>query len=178
MKIWSCLLATVVWVGSPAAADTADEALLEDTHVAHIGIVVADLEKAVAHWTKVLGLAESPSIMVGTGHPDNPTRYHGQPTAGQVRLAFFNLENIQIELLSPHGEGTTEWSEFLRENGTGVHHIAFFVKGLGEVYVDRLQERGIGIAQQGGWDGGEYLYTDTRPELGVAIELLEDYNRK
>lgn len=146
--------------------------------MAHIGIVVADLEKAVARWTKVLGLVESPQIMVGTGHPDNPTRYHGKPTNGQVRLAFFNLKNIQIELLSPHGEGITEWSEFLAAHGTAVHHIAFFVKGLGEVYVDRLQERGIGIAQQGGWDGGEYLYTDTRPELGVAIELLEDYNRK
>ena len=146
--------------------------------MAHIGIVVSDLEKAVAHWTEVLGLAESPQIMVGTGHPEKPTLYHGEPTNGQVRLAFFNLENIQIELLSPHGEGENEWSVFLREHGNGVHHIAFFVKGLGEIYVDRLKERGIGIAQQGGWDGGEYLYTNTRGDLGVALELLEDFNRK
>lgn len=169
----------LLWVSAGLAkAGEASEPLVDHSQVAHIGIVVADLEAAVTHWTAMLGLDEAPPIMLGTGHPEKPTLFHGQPTNGQVRLAFFNLENIQIELLSPHGEGENEWSVFLREHGNGVHHIAFFVKGLGEVYLDRLQERGIDIAQQGGWDGGEYLYTDTRKSLGVALELLEDYNRE
>lgn len=178
MKVLLLLLVMGGGVLVAGAESTAPAPLVDQNHVAHIGIVVADMEAAVDQWTRVLGLAEAPPILLGTGHPEKPTLYHGRPTNGQVRLAFFNLENIQIELLSPHGEGETEWSEFLREQGTGVHHIAFFVEGLGEVYVDRLRERGIGIAQQGGWDGGEYLYTNTRGELGVALELLESYARE
>lgn len=152
--------------------------LLDRPRALHVGIVVADLEKAVDHWTRLLGLAEAPNIIVGKGHEDNPTHYRGEPSDVEVRLAFFNLENIQIELLSPLGNEANHWSEFLAHHGPGVHHLAFEVKGIGEVYVDRLRDRGISIVQQGGWDGGEYLYTDTHAELGVTLELLENYARE
>lgn len=161
----------------PSVAQDEPAALLEHPHALHVGIVVEDLEAAITHWTALLGLDDAPEIIIGAGHVDNPTQYRGEPTDVRVRLAFFNLENIQIELLSPLGDEPNHWSEFLAKHGSGVHHLAFEVKGLGEVYLDRLAERGIELAQQGGWDGGEYTYADTQATLGVTLELLERYDQ-
>lgn len=163
---------------TPAASPPTPPALLATSQVLHIGIVVEDMEAAVQHWTELLGLAEPSAIIVSTGHHANPTHYRGEPVDAQVQLVFFQLENIMIELLCPLGESENEWSTFLAQHGPGVHHLAFPVQGIGEVYVPRLHERGVGISQQGGWDGGEYLYTDTHAQLGVTLELLENYARE
>lgn len=159
------------------ADDRAAEPLLENNQAVHVGIVVEDLEAAVAEWSLVLGIEEAPGIILGEEHTDNPTHYRGEPSAAKVRLAFFNLDNIQIELFSPLGDEPNHWSEFLDQHGDGVHHLAFKVQGIGEVYLDRLAERGISLVQKGGWDGGEYVYLDTAESLGVTLKLLEQYER-
>lgn len=166
-------------MGLSARADKRDSgSLLENHQAVHVGIVVEDLEAAVVAWSELLGIEKPPGIMVGEGHGDNPTHYRGEPSSAKVRLAFFNLENIQIELLSPLGEEPNHWSEFLAKHGDGVHHLAFRVQGIGEVYLDQLAARGISLAQKGGWDGGEYVYLDTADSLGVTLELLESYEQK
>jgi methylmalonyl-CoA epimerase len=173
------IICFVLVVGLNVHADERNSgSLLENHQAVHVGIVVADLEAAIDAWSKLLGIETPPGIVVGEGHGDNPTHYRGNPSEAKVRLAFFNLENIQIELLSPLGEEPNHWAEFLAKHGDGVHHLAFRVQGIGEVYLDELADRGISLAQKGGWDGGEYIYLDTVDSLGVTLELLERYEQK
>jgi len=149
--------------------------LIPNTNMLHIGIVVKDIDKALDHWSKFLGLKEKPNISIATGHPDNPTQYRGHPSNAQAKLAFMDLENLRVELIEPIGDEPSNWKEFLDTKGEGVHHIAFEVKGLGEQYVGLFDENGYAMAQHGGWDGGEYGYMDGSKNLGVVVELLEFY---
>ena len=144
----------------------------------HIGIVVRDIEKARAHWVKFLGLDKAPDILIATGDPKNPTEYRGHPSVAQAKLVFLTLDNLQIELMEPIGDTPSHWREFLDRKGEGVHHIAFAVKGMGEAYLKKYAEAGFPTAQHGGWATGEYGYMDTAADLGVTVELIEDYNRK
>ncbi|MCF3648338.1 VOC family protein [Synoicihabitans lomoniglobus] len=181
MKLLTFFCSLMVVTGAFAAEETARssdlpaDALVPQRNMLHIGIVVKDMDATLAHWTKFLGLAEKPATIVATGHHANPTVFRGKPSAAKVRLAFIQLENIQVELLSPLDDEPNHWQEFLDTKGEGVHHMAFAVKGLGEAYVDAYDAAGLPIIMSGGWDGGEYGYADTHDALGATVELLERY---
>ena len=78
-----------------------------------------------------------------------------------------------LELIEPIG-GPSTWQEFLDEKGEGVHHIAFMVQGTDDV-VTFLEGKGIPVVQQGVYTGGMYTYVDSKPALGIILELLEDF---
>ena len=157
---------------------TPEKGLLPNTKMAHIGIVVPDIDHALEKWMEVLGLEHRPEIMDAVGHKDNPTHFRGILSDAKAKLAFISLENIQVELIEPYGEEASHWKEILAKNGTVVHHAAFHVQGLGETYVDLFKQKGYSEAQKGGWDGGEYSYMDTQNDLGLFIELLEQYPKE
>lgn len=151
------------------------ESLIASKTMTQVGIVVDDIDAAAAHWAGFLGLAEKPEIRMASSSERVPTEYRGKPSDASAKLAFIRLENITIELIEPVGEQST-WSEFLHSNGVGVHHIAFSVKGMD----DRIRDFGnndIPMVQRGGWATGEYAYMDGSENLGLIIELLENYNR-
>ena len=158
-------------------SDFPEQGMIPNPNMLHIGIVVRDIEAAMAHWTRFLGLDERPNTILTENNKDNPTVHRGHPSNFKARLAFFTLENLQVELIEPLGDDPSHWREFLETKGEGVHHIAFSVKGLGEQYFENYEANGMGVIQRGGWDGGEYGYMDTIEALGVTVELLEFYNR-
>ena len=98
-------------------------------------------------------------------------RYHGQTTPARAKLAFFDMGQINIELIEPI-EGPSTWREFLDAKGEGVHHIAFRIKDTDRI-VAELATRDMPVAQQGEYTGGRYTYIDSAPALGVVLELLE-----
>ncbi len=83
------------------------------------------------------------------------------------------MGQVQIELIEPDGQPST-WQEVLDEKGEGVHHIAFHIKGTDNV-VAYLEGKGAELVQQGKYTGGMYSYVDTTPQLGVILELLENF---
>jgi hypothetical protein len=42
--------------------------------------------------------------------------FRGSPSQGRAKLAFFNLNNIVLEIIEPIG-GLSTWSEFLEKHG-------------------------------------------------------------
>ncbi len=143
------------------------------THiVCQIGLVVRDIEKSAAAYCDILGLPE-PNIIVTDGYDKAKTTYRGQPTAATAKLAFFDMGQVQLELIEPDGKPST-WQEVLDEKGEGVHHIAFFVKGTDKV-VAYLESKGAELVQQGHYTGGMYSYVDATPQLHVVLELLENF---
>jgi catechol 2,3-dioxygenase-like lactoylglutathione lyase family enzyme len=142
------------------------------TTVTQIGLVVNDMQGAIDAYCSILGLPR-PEIMLTDEYSQAKTMYRGKPSYAQARLAFFNLGQVQIELIEPVGEPST-WKEGLDANGYSVHHIAFQVKNTPEV-VKHLAEHGIPEVQHGYYTGGMYTYLDSQAKLGVMLELLENF---
>lgn len=148
-------------------------AALPTQNMAQVGIIVPDIEKAKVAYAQLFDM-EVPNTIRAENPESNPTTYNDQLTEGSCYLAFFNLENIQLELIQPIGTDST-WAEFLDSTGGkgGIHHIAFWVKGM-DGQVKKLQMLGMKEVQHGGWTGGQYSYLEGAEGMGVILELLED----
>jgi methylmalonyl-CoA/ethylmalonyl-CoA epimerase len=140
--------------------------------VCQVGLVVRDIERAIEAYSRVFGMP-APEIIVTDGQEIAHTRYRGEPTDARAKLAFFDMGQVTLELIEPLG-GPSTWQEFLDERGEGVHHVAFFVKDTDQA-VAFLEQNDITVVQQGDYDGGRYTYADSVSELGVILELLENF---
>jgi methylmalonyl-CoA/ethylmalonyl-CoA epimerase len=116
---------------------------------------------------------EKPQVIITAGESEAHTRYRGEPSQAQAKLAFFNLGQVSLELIEPIG-GPSTWKDFLDQKGEGVHHIAFQVKGTQQV-VEFLESHAIEEVQRGDYTGGMYTYMDGSAQLGVILELLENF---
>ncbi|GBC94646.1 hypothetical protein HRbin16_00430 [bacterium HR16] len=143
---------------------------LGSTTVAQIAIVVRNIEQACQRWSQILGQPVPKVIITQPGNEVNMT-YRGQPSNAQAKLAFFNLGQVQLELIEPIGEPST-WKEALDKNGESVHHIAFWTEDM-QASAQFLKEHGIPLIQRGDMGEGQYAYFDAQQQLGVQIELLE-----
>ncbi|MFN8375656.1 MAG: VOC family protein [Anaerolineae bacterium] len=141
--------------------------------VTQVGIMVKDIERSVELYSEIFGVAKPP-IIITDGYDKSHATYEGQPTKATAKLAFFNMGQVQIELIEPIGEDST-WKEHLDRRGESVHHLAFAVPDTAKA-VEYLNEKGMDVQQQGDFTGGMYTYIKSTPQLGVAIELLQFFN--
>ena len=145
--------------------------------VVQVAVVVRDIEASSKLWAELLGM---PVPEISTTRPGHEVKeiYRGQPSEGQVKLTFFNLGQVVIELLQPISEGTS-WKEFLDKKGEGVQHLGFQVEDPDKTS-KALEKAGYPIIHQGRYDGddGTYIYHETLDALGVVIELLHSDTKK
>jgi catechol 2,3-dioxygenase-like lactoylglutathione lyase family enzyme len=145
--------------------------------VVQVAIVVRDIEASSKLWAELLGM---PVPEISTTRPGHEVKeiYRGQPSEGQVKLTFFNLGQVVIELLQPISEGTS-WKEFLDKKGEGVQHLGFQVEDPDKTS-KALEKAGYPIIHQGRYDtdDGTYIYHETLDALGVVIELLHSDAKK
>ncbi len=141
------------------------------TTLAQVAIVVRDIEASSRAYADLLGLPVPEVIVTSPGLEVNET-YCGKPTDARAKLAFFQLGQVQLELIEPMG-GDSTWQQALDEKGEGFHHIAFWVEGM-QKSVDFLKSRDISMVQRGDMNGGQYAYFDAVQQLGVTLELLEE----
>jgi len=127
--------------------------------VDQIGIVVRDIDKVIASWSKLFGLG--PWTFRDLGFKDA----EGRPL--KARLAFTSLGPVQLELIQPV-EGRIFHSEFLDKHGEGLHHLGFFVDDF-EGEVNNLLAQGAKVLSSG---PGRYAYFDTGGPGGVIYELI------
>ncbi len=143
----------------------------QDDSVLQVGIIVQDIESKAQAWADMLGI-EKPDVIITDPVSEAYTRYLGKSTEAQAKLAFINLENIQIELIEPMG-GPSTWRSFLKTKGEGVHHIAFKSRDIG-ADVEKLDNLNMPVEQSGDYTGGCYRYIDSHKSLSVILELLAD----
>lgn len=146
--------------------------LLGTNTVTQIAFVTRDIEAAAAKWAAVLGVEPSGTIVTGP-LPETHASYLGEPMDARAKLCFLNAGQVQIELIEPDGKPST-WQKHLEEHGEGVHHIAFGVKDMPSV-VSQLADAGYPEIQRGDYEGGCYSYIDAVKELGIQLELLENF---
>ncbi|MEP7356685.1 MAG: VOC family protein [Anaerolineales bacterium] len=144
---------------------------LGSSTVTPIGLVVANIEEAVAAWSSLLGVTP-PKIIITDTVDLAHTEYQQQPTPARARLAFFPLGQVTLELIEPVGEPST-WNDQLAAAGPSLHHIAFQIKGMAE-RIAVLGEQGLPLVQRGDYSGGRYAYLDGQKKFGAVVELLEN----
>lgn len=106
--------------------------------VHHVGIVVKDVDKAAEYYSSVFGLGLFRTDVYEMDETTGFT-YRGQPARARVKAAFSQRGPIAIELVEVL-EGETPHTEFLRQKGEGVQHIAFTVEDLDETLAELAKE--------------------------------------
>lgn len=120
----------------------------------HIGIAVRSLDEGASVYTVLLSAA------------DGEVRFEENQSEG-VRIAFIQLPNCRIELLSPTRDDSAI-AKFLDARGEGVHHLCFEATGDIDEERERLREKAFRIV---GGDRGEYFFVHPKDCKGSLIEF-------
>lgn len=84
-------------------------------HVGHIGIVVEDIDRAVAQFSALFGI--------------EPSERRDMPEVG-IRIAMIETANVTLELIQHTGEGGR--AKEIVGDRIGINHISLNVADLGE----------------------------------------------
>ncbi len=134
-----------------------------------VGIVVKDMDATVALMEKAFGW----KVYSWAETPKGTKFYRGEEEDFKVKMAFYRMNGVEIELLEPM-EGRSVWQDYLDEHGPGIHHILFDVNDF-EKAKECLESQGIKMAQTGPsarYDGCRWAYFDATETLGYYIEIF------
>ena len=146
--------------------------ILRGYTVNQIGFVVMDINAAAQKFEMLTGMKIAATS--DTRNQDVSTwKYRNKQISGGMRNLAFRFNNIELEFIQPE-EGDNVWSDYLKEHGEGIHHIAFNVKNIPSI-AEKLCQKGYALIQCGDFNGGRYAYFDTVDAIGTTIELLEFY---
>ena len=143
--------------------------------VHQVGIVVDDLERAIARHSLLLGIDPSEWRRQTFG-PESVERMtlRGAEAAYSMRVAFVG-DRPEVELIEPL-DGPSIYHEWLQASGEGLHHLAFVVASL-DAAVTALEAAGYPLLESGhGFapDGrGGFAYFETTGALGYVLEAVE-----
>ena len=142
-------------------------------HLIHIGVVVRDMEQAVARLT-ALGIGPFQTRVLP---PENRETFRGKPfvPAEHVTIRITRIGNVELELIQPTA-GESPHREFLDARGEGIQHLGFLVDDL-PAEIGRLTGAGSSVMLTSEFPGGGGVaYLD----LGVAdlvVELVQPGQR-
>jgi methylmalonyl-CoA/ethylmalonyl-CoA epimerase len=130
--------------------------------LSHIGIAVPDLEAAMRLFRERFGCTV-------TGPVDAP--------AQKVRIAYVELGNARIELLSPTAADSRVAKFLERHPAGGLHHLALGVADA-EAAADAARAAGVRILGSGepvaGHHGRPMFFLDPKAVLGALTEIEQE----
>lgn len=153
---------------------------MDTSIVWQIGIVVKDVEETTKKIKEIFGFDQTAKVGMngGAAYAEANVSYYGQPVDGSFRGAFYDFGSVEIEFMSPAGEGSSVWQDWLEQHGNSIHHIAWKVADTDKTK-EYLESKGIKLMQRGNWPAGTYAYYDALDSIGMIIETLEfDEERK
>lgn len=143
-----------------------------------IGMVTDDLEKTLGYFQEILGIG--PFTVVDfppEGVEDVRMHYYGKQEPFTAKFCFFNLGNIEFEVIQPIS-GKTIWHDWLEKHGgPGLQHIKFLLPEHDPVR-EYMASKGIQISQSGSSVGKNFgkvwEYFDLDDKLGFSIETMNE----
>lgn len=142
-----------------------------------VGILVRDLDQAVAHY-QALGIDPWEIWDMRNDQPPfEDLRFDGEeiPEKGVVlRTAMAHCYGLELELIQPVAD--TKYKRWLDTHGPGIHHMSFDLKDRYEEVLSRCRTetgkepwvRGTGIGGQ-----LDFSYLDLREEMGLIVECYK-----
>lgn len=127
--------------------------------IAHIGIAVENLERAIPFYTEQLGLE-----LKGVEEVESE----------QVKVAFLQIGESMLELLEPLSPSSPIQS-FLEKKGEGIHHIALEVSDIDQ-RLEKLKNDGIRLINKKAKEGAnnsKIAFLHPKSTYGVLYELCE-----
>lgn len=123
----------------------------------HVGIVVADLEVAMAAFERLVGV---------------PARDRWESEIG-VRVAFFEVAGTRIELVEYTGPIVERFGPTLARRD-GVHHLCFRVDDL-DAALAEVRARGLRVVPGFPVEGahGRIAFLEPEPATGLVTELCQ-----
>jgi catechol 2,3-dioxygenase-like lactoylglutathione lyase family enzyme len=140
--------------------------------VTQIGIVVPDLEEAMASYEEkfLIGPFERVPDFQKLGYQE--TYYRGEPEKFNSTFTFFRLGMMEIEIIQPL-YGRSIYRDFLGAGRQGLHHLGFDVHDDFDQRLAAYAEIGIGVLMSGRSPNRAFAYLDTEKSGGVIFELLQ-----
>lgn len=135
------------------------------------GYVVPDVERAVAHWTEVVGVGP---FFLFERVRFKECWFRGKPVDPDLTVAIAYWGDMQIELIKQHNGAPSIYTDFTRRSLTGLQHVGVMTDSVPD-HLKELAKRGITAVQHGETAAGaRFAYLDTDDHPGGMIELIED----
>jgi methylmalonyl-CoA epimerase len=132
----------------------------ELTDIDHVGIAVDDLEIAVEHYRRMLGV-----------EPVHRERVEDQG----VEEVLFAAGSSYVQLLGSLGPETPV-GRSLATRGSGLHHVAYRVADV-DMALEHLRAEGVQLideAPRPGSRGTSIAFVHPRSMMGVLVELVQE----
>jgi methylmalonyl-CoA/ethylmalonyl-CoA epimerase len=145
--------------------------------VVQVGLIVRDLDRGMAAYSAVWGVAPWRVYTYGPELLTSQT-FRAQPAEFSMAIGLAG-SGPQLELIQPL-EGESVYTEWLELHGEGLHHVAVEVDSLEEM-TREMEAAGYPMIQSGlgfGPDGdGGFAYYDSARDLGLVVEAIEEAAR-
>ena len=139
-----------------------------------LGYIVNSVDKHKEYFEDIL---EMIPFSILDNRPANEVHYENEDRMVKIKNGLFNVGSLQVELIEVL-DGKCYQGDWLKENGPGIHHLAFFTDNL-ENQIKKFEELGIEVIQTGSILGGiKFAYAKALEQLGCDIEIVELKKRK
>ncbi|WP_336246063.1 VOC family protein [Mesobacterium pallidum] len=143
---------------------------------AHVCLLVKDLDAAVEHWSKILGVLDPGQVEQQIVRYDD---FEGGEDKGMKWATFVSDHGAEIQFIQP-GPGTP-LGDRLEKKGEHVHHICLTTKDV-PGSLQKLREQGIdtvgGISQDPNMTWQEWGWVSPKHAHGVLVEVAKPYMSK
>jgi hypothetical protein len=135
------------------------------------GYVVRDIQAAMDHWIKVMGVG--PWYYIDRVKTDY-FRHRGRDSDVEMSIALANSGDLQIELIQQRNDAPSMYREFLAADRAGLQHMSFWTTDYQTLY-DRTLALGYKVGHEGqiGGEKGRFAYFDTETHPGTVIEISD-----
>ena len=149
---------------------------ISSNRIVKIGIVTDNAEETARRLTDLFAPAEPYDSHEPPTTPyseERWQRYKGEPVSGiQMKTRLVYLEPVYFEIVQPVGEAKSPWHDHLKQYGTSVCFISFYIEGF-EQHLDFMGKQGFPVIFEEEKGFERYAYFDTMRELGFTLEMKE-----
>jgi methylmalonyl-CoA/ethylmalonyl-CoA epimerase len=140
--------------------------------LAHICLLVSDLDQAIDDWTKILSVLDPAQL-------DQRIVRYEDFEGGEDRMrwaTFVSASGTEIQLMEPGRD--TPLGRRLERHGEGVHHICFTTDDV-EAAMERLREEGVetsdAVSQDPSMSWQRWSWVLPQSAHGTLVEVARPY---
>lgn len=155
----------------PGESKTIPEDKIILPEIAHVCLVVKDVEKTAENFAKKFGIGPFRISVMHT--PSSRASVRGKPVEYTLKFGNAKVGAIRLELVETV-EGETIYQEFLKKHGEGIHHIGVYTPLPFEKELEKWKNEGIEPLQINKMEAPDqgWAYMDTTKLVGCIIEIL------